>query len=153
MRPALKADSFNPRGVESEFLRLDAEDSCNAVTADSRADGGHISTTNRKAILAFLGDLCQFFAGFCCIANGAYLGIGAFDGIGDAGDIQRAGSHVSLLILFGIVTSVAGFLLWHRLGSPWALFRKSLPANSWLARGLFATLVLVVVVECLLSPA
>ena len=152
VRPALETDSFNLRGVESEFRRLGTADSCNAVAADRRADGGFISTANRKATLAFLGDLCQFFAGFCCIANGAYLGIGAFDGIGDAGDIQRAGSHVSLLILFGVMASAAGFLFWHRLGSPRALFRTSTPTDAWLARGLFATLVLVVVVECLLSP-
>ena len=34
----------------------------------------------------------DFFAGFCLIANGAYIGIGSFDRIGDAGDLLRHGS-------------------------------------------------------------
>src|SRR5690242_1105479 len=41
--------------------------------------------------------LFQFFAGFCLIANGAYLAFGAFGGIGDAGDIARHGSPLLLL--------------------------------------------------------
>lgn len=33
--------------------------------------------------------LCRFFAGFCLIANGAYLGVGSSFSIGDAGDLAR----------------------------------------------------------------
>src|SRR3954467_14641767 len=35
--------------------------------------------------------LLRFFAGFCLIANGAYLGVGSFEGMGDAGDLLRYG--------------------------------------------------------------
>src|SRR5262245_59144782 len=31
----------------------------------------------------------RFFAGFCLIANGAYLAVGSVDGIGDAGEMLR----------------------------------------------------------------
>ena len=48
--------------------------------------------------------LLQFFAGFCLIANGAYIGIGSFGKIGDAGDkLLRHGSPIWSLWLFGAV--------------------------------------------------
>jgi hypothetical protein len=45
--------------------------------------------------------LLQFFVGVCLIANGAYIGIGSFGKIGDAGDMLRHGSPIWLLWLFG----------------------------------------------------
>jgi hypothetical protein len=42
----------------------------------------------------------RFFAGFCLIANGAYIGVGSFDGIGDAGEMMRNGSPTWSLWLF-----------------------------------------------------
>ena len=58
----------------------------------------------------------RFFAGFCLIANGAYLAGGTFDRLGDAGDIQRHGSPAWLLLLFAGLTVPAGLVLWHRQG-------------------------------------
>jgi hypothetical protein len=55
----------------------------------------------------------DFFAGFCLIANGAYIGVGSVDGIGDAGDLLRQGSPHWELAAFGVVSSVAGLLVWH----------------------------------------
>src|SRR5437870_4523012 len=43
----------------------------------------------------------RFFAGFCLIANGAYLAGGSFDGIGDCGVMLRNGTPIWLLWLFG----------------------------------------------------
>jgi hypothetical protein len=60
--------------------------------------------------------LLRFFAGFCLIANGLYLGIGSFAGIGDCGDMLRNGSPAWQLWLFGIVTVPAGIWLWHGQG-------------------------------------
>jgi hypothetical protein len=57
--------------------------------------------------------LVDFFAGFCLIANGAYIGVGSFDRIGDAGDLLRHGSPQWLLIAFGLVSSVTGLFVWH----------------------------------------
>jgi hypothetical protein len=55
--------------------------------------------------------LLRFFAGFCLIANGAYLGIGSVFAIGDAGDILQLGTPAWLLWLFGAIAAPAGFLL------------------------------------------
>jgi hypothetical protein len=63
----------------------------------------------------------RFFAGFCLIANGAYLAAGSFHGIGDAGDLQRLGSPVWLLWLFGLATIPAGLWLWHGQGAHFGL--------------------------------
>jgi hypothetical protein len=62
------------------------------------------------------GFLLRFFAGFCLIANGAYLAFGSFDRIGDSGEMLRHGTPVWLLWLFGSVTMPVGLWLWHRQG-------------------------------------
>jgi hypothetical protein len=61
--------------------------------------------------------LVQFFAGFCLIANGAYLASGMLLDGGDAADLRRFGTPASVLIAFGALAVPAGLLLWHRLGS------------------------------------
>ena len=58
----------------------------------------------------------QFFAGFCLVANGAYLGVGWVTGAGDAGDLVEYGTPVWALALVGAVAIGAGLYLWHRLG-------------------------------------
>jgi hypothetical protein len=58
----------------------------------------------------------QWFAGFCLVANGAYLGVGWVDRAGDAGDLRALGTPVWVMIAFGIAASSAGMLLWHLLG-------------------------------------
>jgi hypothetical protein len=60
--------------------------------------------------------LLRFFAGFCLIGNGAYIGVGSFDGIGDCGAMLRHGSALGQLWLFGVVTVPCGLALWHRQG-------------------------------------
>ena len=62
-----------------------------------------------------------FFAGFCLIANGAYIGVGSFMGGGDAGDLLRHGAHRAWLVAFGLVGMAAGLLVWHRLGPRFGL--------------------------------
>jgi hypothetical protein len=58
----------------------------------------------------------RFFAGFCLVANGAYIAAGSFDGVGDCGDMLRHGSPTWTLWLFGAITVPVGFALWHRMG-------------------------------------
>jgi hypothetical protein len=58
----------------------------------------------------------QFFAGFCLIANGAYLGVGWTTGAGDAGDLRRHGTPEWMMVTFGVVTSAFGLYVWHLLG-------------------------------------
>jgi hypothetical protein len=58
----------------------------------------------------------RFFAGFCLIANGAYIGAGSFNRAGDAGEMLKHGSAPWQLWLFGAITVPAGLWLWHGLG-------------------------------------
>ena len=61
--------------------------------------------------------ISRFFAGFCLIANGAYISIGAFDRVGDCGEMLRTGAPLWTLLAFGAVTVPLGLYVWHRLGS------------------------------------
>jgi hypothetical protein len=63
----------------------------------------------------------RFFAGFCLIANGLYIGVGSFARIGDCGEMLRHGSPIALLRLFGLVTVPLGFALWHHQGTSFGL--------------------------------
>jgi hypothetical protein len=65
--------------------------------------------------------LVQFFAGTCLIANGAYIGAGSFQGIGDAGVLLRQGSPIGSLWLFGIMAIPLGLCLWNGLGPKFGL--------------------------------
>jgi hypothetical protein len=56
--------------------------------------------------------VARFFAGFCLIANGAYVGAGSFVGAGDCREMLQHGSPVWILRLFGAVTVPVGFWLW-----------------------------------------
>ena len=57
--------------------------------------------------------LLELLAGFCLLANGAYIGLGGFEAIGDAGDMLRLGSPQWVLITFGLVASAIGLFYWH----------------------------------------
>jgi hypothetical protein len=62
-----------------------------------------------------------FFAGFCLIVNGAYLGAGAFFAAGDSADLLRYGAPPWQLILFGVLACAGGLFLWHGLGPNFGL--------------------------------
>lgn len=96
--------------------------------------------------------LARFFAGFCLIANGAYIGIGSFENIGDAGDMLRNGSPAWMLWLFGIITVPIGFLIWHRLGPKFGLGESKGHVDecaAYVSLGLFTVLFLA---TFLISP-
>jgi hypothetical protein len=63
----------------------------------------------------------RFFAGFCCIANGLYIGLGSFGRVGDCNEMLRYGSVSWQLWLFGAVTAPLGLALWHRQGALFGL--------------------------------
>ena len=65
--------------------------------------------------------LFRFFAGFCLIANGAYIGSGAFTGIADAAELLIHGSQRWQLILFGVISATLGLYLWNGLGPAFGL--------------------------------
>lgn len=58
----------------------------------------------------------RFFAGFCLVINGVYLGLGGFDRVGDVGVMLDTGTPAWVMWLFGGVTVPLGFWLWHGLG-------------------------------------
>jgi hypothetical protein len=58
-------------------------------------------------------EFLRFFAGFCCIANGAYIGFGWIRRAGDAGDMLRLGTPIPVMIAFGAACTVLGLLCWH----------------------------------------
>lgn len=82
----------------------------------------------------------RFFAGFCLVVNGAYLGVGSFLRVGDAGDIVRHGSPIWTMWLFGVVCVSAGFWLWNGLGPHFGLGQDPHPISR--------RVVLEVVVAC-----
>ena len=96
--------------------------------------------------------LFQFFAGFCFIANGAYLAVGSLNGIGDAGDILRHGSPVWLLWLFGVITIPLGLWIWNRLGPHFGLGANAGQVERADVYIMCALLAIVVLIEILFSP-
>ena len=98
-----------------------------------------------------LKNLARFFAGFCLTANGAYIALGSFEGIGDCGEMLRTGTPIWLMLLFGASTITAGFYLWHTMGSARQFFANP-DMVSWQMVVITVTaLVVVVIVELALS--
>jgi hypothetical protein len=79
--------------------------------------------------------LLRFFAGFCLLANGLYVGVGSFDSVGDAGEMLRHGSQPWQLWLFGLATAPAGLWLWHRQGRYFGIGRNREMVNRGIAYG------------------
>jgi hypothetical protein len=66
--------------------------------------------------------LFRFFAGFCLVANGVYIGTGWLLANGaDPGVMLEHGSPIWLLVAFGLLTFPAGLYLWHRQGHHFGL--------------------------------
>ena len=66
--------------------------------------------------------LFRFFAGFCLVANGVYIGTGwLFANGADPGVMLENGSPTWLLVIFGLLTFPAGLYLWHRQGHHFGL--------------------------------
>jgi len=89
----------------------------------------------------------QFFAGFCLIANGAYLAIGVREGIGDAGDLLKYGAPVWSLYAFGFVAIPVGLLLWNGLGASFGLGPQGQPIRWRSAVVVLVLLVMTVLAE------
>ncbi|MEM9942666.1 MAG: hypothetical protein AAF939_13970 [Planctomycetota bacterium] len=92
-----------------------------------------------------------FFAGFCLVANGAYIAIGSFEQIGDCGVMLRAGSPQWTLILFGAFTIPIGILLWHRLGSVQEFLSDSNRVDPGFTYTVLGALIVTVGLEFLIS--
>jgi peptidase M50B-like protein len=95
--------------------------------------------------------LARFFAGFCLIANGAYICAGSFFRIGDAGDLIRYGAASWQLWLFGAAACIAGLWLWNGLGPKFGLGQVREHVGKRASLSCLAALVVVVVVELLVG--
>lgn len=95
--------------------------------------------------------LMQFFAGFCCLANGLYIGVGSLDRVGDAGDMLRHHSPIWTLWLFGLLVAPAGLVLWNGLGPKFGWGKNAQPVSLSLAWGCMTVLIVTIVIELLLS--
>jgi hypothetical protein len=65
--------------------------------------------------------LLRFFAGFCLVANGCYIGCGVFLPVGDAADILVEWPARWPMGLFGVTTIIPGLALWNGLGERFGL--------------------------------
>lgn len=95
--------------------------------------------------------LAQFFAGFCLVANGAYLAFGSLGRIGDAGDLLRYGTPMWLLWLFGIVTIPTGLYLWNGLGPHFGVGASHDEINRPAAYVMLVLAVAIIALELLLA--
>ena len=60
--------------------------------------------------------LTRFFAGFCLIANGCYIGAGWAICAGDTYVMHLTGTPNWLMAAFGVICLALGLCLWHGLG-------------------------------------
>jgi hypothetical protein len=65
--------------------------------------------------------LARFFAGFCLVANGAYLAGDALVRGGDGRDLIAHGTPPWLLVVFGVAAVAGGLSLWNGLGPHFGL--------------------------------
>ena len=98
-----------------------------------------------------LCNVARFFAGFCLIANGAYISVGSFDRVGDCGEMLRTGTPLWVMLLFGAVTIVWGMFLWHSLGSVKQFLGDSSLVTPRMTYWLCGVLSLAIAVQCVLS--
>ena len=95
--------------------------------------------------------IAQFFAGFCLIANGAYLAFGTIGAVGDAGDLLHHGASLLLLWLFGLVTISGGLWLWNGLGPHFGFAGANGEVSRTAAYGMLALLIATVALELILA--
>ncbi len=98
------------------------------------------------------GKLSGFFAGCCLIANGAYISLGSFSGVGDCGDMLRSGTPLGAMLAFGALTVPLGLFLWHRLGSLTYFLQRPSLVTRGMALSALAALAAVLAAGVVLSP-
>jgi hypothetical protein len=94
-----------------------------------------------------IGYLVRFFAGFCLVANGAYVGVGACVAVGDPGDLARFGCPRWVMVLFGLVCVPIGLFLWHGLGPYFGLKEARGQVDRRAALGTLALALILVAAE------
>lgn len=95
--------------------------------------------------------LAAFFAGFCLVANGAYLGSAVWLPAGDAEDLLRMGTPLWLLVVFGACTMAGGLWLWNGLGRRLGFGRDAEPVDPLHVAAVTLLLFVIVVLELALD--
>lgn len=83
-----------------------------------------------RAVKDRIKNAIMFFVGFCLLANGTYIGLGAFLRAGDCRQLIQQGVPIWQLIVFGLVSSGAGLFIWHCMGPPKSWFSKDRELNG-----------------------
>jgi len=96
--------------------------------------------------------LVQFFAGFCLVANGCYIGVGSFGRIGDTGDMLAHGSPRWCLWLCGLATVPLGLYLWNGLGPHFGLGKATGEVDHRAAYASCGLLLVTLALEVAMSP-
>lgn len=65
--------------------------------------------------------LYRFFAGFCAVMNGIYIGAGPFFPIGDTESLRAYGCPLWAMLLFGLPSLMLGLYLWNNQGPHFGL--------------------------------
>jgi hypothetical protein len=89
----------------------------------------------------------QFFAGFCLVANGAYLIGGAVNNIGDAADLLRHGTPKLMIYLFAVPAILVGLCLWNGLGAYFGLGPQAKQVDSRVALVVLLLLLATITIE------
>lgn len=97
--------------------------------------------------------LLRFFAGFCLVANGLYIGVGSFEQVGDCHEMLRNGSALWHLWTFGTICTIAGFTLWNGLGAHFGLSPNAQPISPRLAWGSLIGCAILLLLEFVGSAA
>lgn len=95
--------------------------------------------------------LPRFFAGFCLIANGAYLTGGIWMTAGDVADIVRHGCPIWIPAVCGLPLVAGGLFLWHGLGSHFGIGKSKEEVNRAVAWSVLVIFVVLFVVELTLA--
>lgn len=99
-----------------------------------------------------LRNIAQFFAGFCLVANGTYIGLGSFARVGDCGEMLRTDTPFWTMLAFGAVAIALGLYLWHGLGSLTHFVNNPNLVTSQMAYTTSGALLAGVIAAVVLSP-
>jgi len=93
--------------------------------------------------------LSAFFAGFCLVANGAYLLGGSLFPVGDAQTLLDNGAPGWTLAVLGITGLASGLALWNGLGKHFGLGKPVAPPDKAAAWGMSACAAVLLIAELL----
>jgi hypothetical protein len=78
---------------------------------------------SKKAAIAYA---LRFFAGFCLIANGLYMGSGMISPVGDAQEVLSCGGSRYLFLPFLVIAVPLGLYVWHGTARDFGFDRKGI---------------------------